>query len=286
MKLIRILKTSAICLLFLLNTDVFAADPQALPINFRPIADTGGFTVFSADTLEKNQLALEISADLLEPAGYNGKGLDQKTVSYKLGYGLLDFIQLGVEVPYTWWQVDSVPYKSKGLDDINLGVKVRLLEESEKLPSIGIVGFISLTTGDKSKGIGTKRSDGGVKLIASKNLISSLNASINIGYTGVGRTSDIPLRNEFTYGVGIDYGIYKGLNAIAEIAGSTNRYINQKSNPLEFFGGLRFSYYDIFYSTFGFRKGFNNASPDWGILGSISFKWPKVKNIKDAKPLN
>jgi len=282
----RILKIFVIFLILLMNTDIYAAPPQALPVNFRPIADTGGFTLFSTNTLEKNQLALEISADLIEPAGYNGKGLDQKTISYKLDYGLLDFIQVGVEIPYTWWQVDEVPFKSKGLDDINLGVKVKFLDESEYMPSIGAVGFISLTTGDKSKGLGTKRPDGGFKLIASKNLISSLSANINIGFIGVGRTSDIPLRNEFTYGAGIDYEIYKGLNAIAEIAGSTNRYIRQGVDPLEFFGGLRFSYYDIFYTSLGVRKGFNNASPDWGVLGSISFKWPKVKNIKAIKPAN
>lgn len=72
----------------------------------------------------------------------------------EVNYGVLPNVQLHTIVPavLAWTQREGVAY---GLGDIELGVKLRFVDEGEWRPQIGIFPLVDLPTGSKQRGLGT-----------------------------------------------------------------------------------------------------------------------------------
>ncbi len=72
---------------------------------------------------------------------------------FEVNYGALAGLQLHAIVPaaMTWTRGDAVAY---GLGDIELGAKLRFVEEGKWRPQIGIFPLITLPTGAERRGLG------------------------------------------------------------------------------------------------------------------------------------
>lgn len=259
-----------------------AQTPQALPRSYQPTGDTGVFSVFGPKTLQSGQLSFGVA---LEYARGYGKDIDgrETTLAGSFTVGLTDSLQAGIEIPHTWWESKKAKTKNAGLDDINVGVKYRILDEKESIPGIAIVGFFSIPTGSKSKGLGTEEPDYGTKLVISKTF-AGISSHINLGFTYVERVSDIRRRNEFNYGLGFEIPIIEKIKGLAEIIGNTNRDPDVKRDIVQARAGLRFILGDSFIANIGGEAGLTKESPDWGVLANLTYVFPTRKKAEIVTP--
>ncbi|HEY4159577.1 MAG TPA: hypothetical protein VGM29_15815, partial [Polyangiaceae bacterium] len=74
----------------------------------------------------------------------------------EVNYGALPNLQLHAIVPaaLAWTSGHSVEY---GLGDIELGVKLRFIEERASRPQVGIFPLVTLPTGSEARGLGAGR---------------------------------------------------------------------------------------------------------------------------------
>ena len=71
----------------------------------------------------------------------------------EINYGVVPNVQLHAIVPLAYDHADGAT--SYGVGDIELGAKVRFVQESGKRPMVGVFPLLELPVGDESKGLGT-----------------------------------------------------------------------------------------------------------------------------------
>ncbi len=73
--------------------------------------------------------------------------------AFEFNYGAAPELQLHLVVPWGWNRPDTGP-ASSGLGDIEVGFKLRLVDETDHTPQIGIFPMAELPTGSASRGLG------------------------------------------------------------------------------------------------------------------------------------
>jgi hypothetical protein len=73
----------------------------------------------------------------------------------EVNYGVVPNVQLHVIVPLAYNRADGAT--SYGIGDIELGTKVRFVQEDGKRPMVGVFPLLELPAGNESKGLGTGR---------------------------------------------------------------------------------------------------------------------------------
>jgi peptidoglycan-associated lipoprotein len=290
-----------VLILFGLHDVSLAQDaPLAQPRSYQPIGTTGVFSVFSAKTLKKGQIAVGIALDFAEGIGPydDDHHPDQKTLALQLGYGLTERFDIGLDLPFTWWYPDTFAWKGErvgfheqGLDDLSIGLRYRLLDEKEAAPGIAILGAATFPTGDENKGLSTGGTDYDAKLILSKR-IGPVNSHFNIGYSWPG-TQKYDLEEGITYGVGIDFSASSQVQLLAELIGNKNRFtqgLNPEAHndPLEWKLGLRFISDTGIIATLGTGFGcLSPATPDYRIIAGLTYTYPpearRVIKVKEPE---
>ncbi len=260
--------------------------PQAQARTYQPVGGLGVFSVFGARTLDAGQFSVG--------AGYLGEeavcqqlegpwDLDFHTFFIPLAYGVTDRLMVGVDVPYSIFEADRARFIGSGLDDINVGVTYRFLDEGVGRPALGVVGFAALPTADKHRGLGTGLLDAGFKLILSKSLLPGLVGHVNVGYTFVGKSSEFRRRDEITSGVGVEYAITPRLSALVEFVENTNRNDERDANgdlirrsdiQAEARGGFRYIFNDWLMASLGVRGGLTSDAPNKGVYALVTATWP------------
>ena len=271
--------------------DISSAVPLAQQRYYQPIGTTGVFYVFGAKTLKKGQIGIELQGDFAEAVGYaGGHDPDQNTIALRLGYGLLDKLEIGLDIPYTFWEADSVNFVHSSFDDVSFGVKYRLVDETESIPGVALLGAVTFPTGDEDKGISTGGTDFDTKFIVSKRL-GPVNTHLNVGYYWPG-TDDYDLKSGVTYGAGMDFSATSHLQILAELTG--NKYIYpdglipiKDPDPLEVRLGLRFISDSGIIASLGGGVGLTDASPDYRILARLNYNYPpegkKVIKVQEGE---
>ncbi len=173
------------------------SDAQAPTIT----GETGGFSLFSGDTLRQGDWSFGLYAnnwDRLIDFGSSEVSLDWTRLSASLGYGITDRWELSVMVPYEDYNFDEndFPFSSSpdtdGLGRVRVGSKWTLTGDRDADSSFALNLFVETPTGDDSLPDGDETGFGaGLDWRAS-------NWLFNIGYHDSGED----LAEEVTGGVG------------------------------------------------------------------------------------
>ena len=253
--------------------------PQAAPRPYQPVNGTGGFSVFGARTLDRGGF----SAGL----GYLGEDavcqqldgvFDLNTVWLALAYGITDRLQIGVDVPYTWYEADKAGHDGSSLDDLPFGLVYRILDEAPSWPALAVVGFAVAPTGEREDAIGRNEWDAGAKVALSKTLPGGLLGHANVGYTYVGR-GGVRQDDQFTSGVALEWPLGPHVSLVGEALADTNRRPGADRHSdwvAETRAGFRVRWGGFLLSVAG-RKGLTNDAPDWGVFALLTYTYTPQK---------
>lgn len=164
-------------------------------------------------TVGKGAFEVEVGVDYLR---YEN---DDEEISpgLALTYGLTDNLDIGLGVPFLFLRPDDGP-DEEGLSDLELCLKYGFLEEAERYPSLALVGFVTLPTGDVDKGLGAGNSDMGILLVASKDLCDmTFHCNLGYQYVGSGQPNDV-----FLYGAAFERPLNEKWTLVGEIVGETS----------------------------------------------------------------
>src|SRR5262245_58273114 len=111
------------------------ADPRA----YQPVNGTGGFSVFGANTIAGGAFSVGLGFLGEDAVCQETDGdFDFNTLWLALAYGITDRLQVGVDVPYSWFEADKAQFDGSGLEDINFGVVYRFLDEGPVMPALAL----------------------------------------------------------------------------------------------------------------------------------------------------
>ncbi|MGH7268345.1 MAG: transporter, partial [Candidatus Rokuibacteriota bacterium] len=260
--------------------------PLAEARTYQPVNGTGGFSVFGANTLPAGVLSVGVGYLGEEAVCQQVDGVfDYHTLFVPIALGVTSRLQVGVDVPYSWYEADRAEAEGSGFDDVNMGVVYRFLDEGPGRPALAIVGFAAAPTAERSEGLGTNEWNLGAKLALSKTLPGGLLGHANVGYTYVGRGA-VDQDDELTSGVALEWPLHRMVSVVAEGLASTNRReepTKESDWVAELRGGFRVRFAGFLLSLAG-RKGVTNDAPDWGVFALLTYETPPLFGAVPAGP--
>lgn len=176
------------------------------------------FMTEDAGVAGKGVMQLELGSEYVKQSN----GDNEYFLQFVPIYGLIDWLELSLELPYKFAEVrgnDDI----NGLEDVLLGLKTLILKE-ESAPALLLKTVVKFDNGDESNGLGSGDMDVGFVAAATKGM-GNLTLHANIGYTFVGNDFDPNLKNYILYGVAGEYSFTEKINLMAEIYGESNSTI-------------------------------------------------------------
>jgi len=216
------------------------------------------------------------------------------TIDLVASYSLLDWLELGVDAPFSDTTSNFAGTRSDtGPDNVRLLAKVQLLRERWKGIGLAVVPFIDLPSGDSKRLTSSGKTEGGGIGVADY-VYERFRASLNAGYK-VNQKGDLAIgelndgSDEILYGLGVGvlafkdqplfFGFVDNVEALAELFGSTKAsdpYYEEFATPLEMLGGARFYSKSGLYFTFGIGKSVTKSINGAGVrvVGGLGYMPP------------
>ncbi|MEN2986606.1 MAG: hypothetical protein ABDH16_08140 [Thermodesulfovibrionaceae bacterium] len=238
------------------STSVYAFDRKG----FSPTSPYSVFSTFSAETPKQNQLATDFSFEFATDP-------DIKRLNLNISYGLTNRLEVIANLPYNLSYQNS---KNKnGSEDLNLGFKHRLLDETRYLPAFAYLLYLS---GDLGKEEFSTQGGFGGGIIVTKKL-GPVTAHGNLIYFN-------PFKKGFkdTWSLNLSSELKVSYNSavLFEIIGR-KAIDKDKIELIEWRVGYRIKVTDISYTTVGVGFDIKNRSPDARFLFGVSVILPKEK---------
>jgi hypothetical protein len=230
----------------------------------KPSADTGYkwegglfFSYLTGDYGEGRTTNIYYAAAMIKR--YLGWGDVTLTVPY------LDVPSDGVTFVGGTVESDGTTGGGSGLGDIILKGRWYAIEQQGLLPFIDLVGSVKFPTADPDKGLGTGEPDFTILSEYTWRLGDSpWFALAELGYTFVGKPSDLDVKNRWLYSVGLACEVTPQLTISGYLDGRTAVFEGNE-NPLSvlLFGQYKFRP-DLCFDSM-FEIGLTDGSPDFGV---------------------
>ena len=199
-------------------------------------------------------------------------GDESNNLEVEVNYGVINNLDVGVEIPYVFWR----PRGNKNVDtlgDMILKSRLLFLKGREGNPiSLTIQPFFKIPTPENDKtvlqsGLSTGETDFGFVFIATREMSQSLSAHMNMGYTFINKPSWVDeYENVFSLKVAAEYSADDEIEIVGEVNGETNK----DPDSSDFFSILLGARYRIMEGVLldaGFSAGISDASPDSATVG-------------------
>ena len=233
---------------FLFSGEIFAFDISGL----QPVAPDGVFSTFSAESLPRNKISVELSLEQSrEPDFYRAQ--------LRGAYGLSDHLEFMITVPY----VSDYLGEDNGIEDIALGFKHRFYDEGKYGPSLAYIVTASLPTGNEQLTSGGRT---GIGLILSKRL-GPFRGNFNIFYEKPGKGN---LQQEILFASGVEFSAKHDSDILAEFL-ARKIHFSKEYDQLEARFGYRIKTSDFIYTTIGVGADFKARSPELRVMLSVCF---------------
>lgn len=191
------------------------------------------------------------------------------SVDIDLNYGVINNLDVGIEIPYLFWQPDPGD-NVQTVGDMILKSRLLFLKGREGNPiSLTIQPFFKVPTPkndtqalQSGPGLSTGETDFGFVFIATRE-ITPIVAHMNLGYTFINKPSfGKDYENVFSFRLAVEYeGARKGLELVGELSGETNK--NPSGDDLlSVLLGARFVLKEGISADVGYGIGVSDASPD------------------------
>ncbi|MBA4349561.1 MAG: hypothetical protein C0415_06205 [Thermodesulfovibrio sp.] len=239
---------------FLFPISSYAFDVKGL----QPLSPYGVFSTFSAESLRQNKVGFGFGIEKsVDPDFY-------RTTS-QFAYGLHDRVEFNLTHHYiTRWSGTM-----DGPEDVNFGVKHRIIDETDYTPAIAYLVAASLPSGKDT--FSTDGRFGGGLLLTKK--IGPFKGHLNLLYYNPQKEN---LKNEYNLNFGTELAISHNSKILAEIVGKKDFYKN-KLTLLEWRLGYRIATTDYIYTTVGAGFDIKNRTPDYRLFFSVSILLPMEK---------
>lgn len=194
-------------------------------------------------------------------------GDEAYNLDIEVNYGVINNLDVGVEVPYVFWRPDGVG-DTDTVGDMILKSRLLFLKGREGNPiSLTIQPFFKIPTAESNKeilesGLSTGETDFGFVFIATREMSPLLIAHMNLGYVFINRPSFGPdYENVFSFKIAIEYVTDKDIELVGELSGETNKN-PAEDDPFSMLLGARYKMKDGVLLDAGFSAGLSDSSPD------------------------
>jgi hypothetical protein len=253
-----------ICLIFFSPGVSSAFDITGL----QPTSPYGVFSTFSAESLPRKNYALELGFERSrEPDFYR--------FLLKGAYGISDSLEFNMIIPYVYDFGDSID----GMEDISFGLKHRFYDEGKYGPSVAYMLNASLPSGRE---VFSTEGRVGIGLIVSKR-IGPFQGHANFFYEYPWESR---LQDELSFSGGIEFSASHNFKILGEFF-AKKAYSSDEYDQLETRLGYRIRTTESIYTTLGIGLDFNDRSPEYRLMLSVSFVSPgeerKIRKIYEEE---
>ncbi|MFA5186488.1 MAG: OmpA family protein [Patescibacteria group bacterium] len=206
------------------------------------VAHVGGYFQYARRTISFSDPALAgLTTDLAE---------NQVLMNLVLGVGILDFLDVGMDIPIALMQngtkclnagcTNLTNYTGSALGDIRFVIKLRLMDEANYPFSLALASDVGIPTGNRRLFTGGKNAYYEQRLIASRRF-KHVEVAANVGYRVVDKVEALGMDydDSLTYGAGVKGFLPHKLYAFATVSGF--KILSEggsASSPVEFMGGI------------------------------------------------
>ncbi len=185
-------------------------------------------------------------------------------------FGVLENLDLLVSSGYIFLSPDNGESQSDTADTL-IGLKFRLLTETDFLVDSAIQMDIKLPSADQTKGLGTGNADAQIKISLAKT-VWQLTAIANGGYTLVGKTDNDSLENQVYWGGEVVYMLKEHVSLNVSYDEMNSRYDSQK--PLRWIGaGSKWMLLENLQLFTRIEVGLTDETNDWDLRGGIGYQF-------------
>ncbi len=195
--------------------------------------------------------------------------------------GTGDYTDLSLEVPYLMLNPSPVTDKNEeGFGNVQLKLKYRLYE-NEVNQSVGLQIYVGAPTGDKDKGLGTRKVVSGFQLTDQQECGKNI-MRVSVGVETVGwtlRKYHFAREYAFLYGIALERKITESFRFLSELSGESRRSYDEivsprvYSQPATFMAGFRYDISKSWYIDLAGRAGLNSAAEDYTALAGTVWKF-------------
>lgn len=255
---IRGLWRSALVLVVVLITAGRAPAQTFETAGLQPLPPYGIFSTFSAESLKQNKVGIALSLGRSVEPNFNRAVL-------QLAYGLHDRFEVLMTLPYVWdWQDNA-----DGFEDVNFGVKHRILDEEKYTP--GVAYLLMAAPGSGASEFSTGGMVGAGLVISKK--IGPFNGHANFIFSKPG---DSELKNNYILNLGAEIAVTNNSRILGEIVGRKD-FNKNKINLFEWRLGYRIATTENIFTTIGAGFDIKNRTPDYRLMMSVSIILPPEK---------
>jgi len=215
-----------------------------------------------AGTVEKGAFEGEFGVEYV-------KASDNETnLSVVIKTGILDNLDLGVEIPYLF--IDSKEESdTDGLSDVCICMKLNILNEHSVFPDTALTFNYKSDSGNDRKALGTGRPGFDLTAVFSKSF-DPLTCHLNIGYSFRKDFDNEDNKDAFTYGFAVEYPLNDTINLVGEITGETELEGEFNDNSCGALIGFNYAFNDMVTFDLGVATAISRAEPDLKVTAGVT----------------
>jgi hypothetical protein len=250
-----------LCLVLCLLLSPFTA--QAFDVKgLQPLSPYGVFSSFSAESLPHKSVGIGLGVERsMEPHFYR--------TTLQMAYGLHDKVEINASLPYVINWGESLC----GAEDLSIGLKHRVLDETKYTPAVAYMLTASVPFGRNE--FSTDGSYGGGLLVTKK--VGPFKGHLNLLYSNPGKAE---LHDEYSMNLGAELAVSHNSKILAELVGRKNYFMN-KIDLLEWRLGYRVATRDYLFTSVGVGFDIKEREPHYRFLVTVGIILPPAR--KDVR---
>lgn len=221
-----------------------------------------------AGTLEPGHIEIELGWEFVKGPSDDKENSLALALTAGIIWERLDF---GVEVPYLWLDPDAGDNED-GVGDLELGFKLRFLDETDNFPALAFTSGIKTETGDSDKGLGTGEVDYVGNLIATKE-IGKVTIHANVGYNYTGDLAEEEDYDLVNLSLASELAVNEQFTLVGEVSLEIATEDIDEDNPVEILIGGSYEFNSSSVLDTGVSFGLTDGAADYKVTSGLTLSF-------------